>query len=249
MFTPNGVADPFQPLSVTSECHRILLEPLLWQLRDEKCAHLWQPLLAASPAADSYRVFLQALEEGRPSTVFTYYTSQDGREEAVGVGTVSARAARYLPEDGISVLGRTYVNPKYRRRSIYSQLLQHRLEQCANHLGERLLGVHIGTSSPRVESVFRSRFPGRVIRIGNENLGTAGVVRALLGITAQLDRQLALPVPKQLIESRRKLESFFSQGADAMSVREARRGLEALKDCQAAYRVLAQFLNSLTDLH
>lgn len=243
------VVDPKLSLQVTSECHRSLLEPLLWQLREERCAHLWQPILAASPAAESYNVFLRILAQGRPCTVFTYYISLHGREEAVAVGTASSRVARYLPEDGISVLGRTYVRPQYRRHSVYGLMLQHRLDQCANQLGQRLLGVHLGTSSQRVETVFRAHFPGRVIRIGDEDLGKSGVVAALLGLTARLDHQVTLPVPQCLDAEHQLLRAYLAHGVDAVPVAQARRALHALADCQDTYRILDQFFNALTDLH
>lgn len=242
-------ADPRLSLQVTSECRRSLLEPLLLQLREERCAHLWQPVLASVPPTQSYSAFQGALAEGRPCTVFTYYLSRNGREEAVAVGTASARVARYLPEDGISVLGRTYVRPQYRGHSVYAHLLRHRLNHCANDLGQRLLGVHLGTSSARVEAVFRSCFPGRVIRIGDEDLGESGVVSALLGLTAQLDRQVAQPVPAQLRAEHRLLCSYLAHGADAVPAGQARHALHALADCQDAYRILNQFFNAMTDLH
>lgn len=244
-----GVAvDPELSLQVTSECQRSLLEPLLWQLREERCAHLWQPMLAAAPAAESYQVFLRALAQGRPCTVFTYYLRQDGRDEAVAVGTISSRVARYLPEDGIAVLGRTYVRQEYRGRSVYAMTLQHRLDQCAQRWGRRLLGVHLGTSSRRVEAVFRDSFPGRVVRIGEEDLGEAGVVSALLGLSAQFDRQLASPVPPHLAAEHRALTAYLAHGEDALPLTQVRRALHALAGCQDAYRILGQFLGALTDL-
>jgi hypothetical protein len=243
------IVSPKLSLQVTSECHRALLEPLLWQLREERCAHLWQPVLAASPAAESYRVFLQMLTEGRPCTVFTYYLSRGGGEEAVAVGTISPRVVKYFPEDGIPVLGRAYVRQEYRRRSVYAMTLQHRLGQCVDQLGRRLLGVHIGTSSSRVENVFRTNFPGRVIRIGDEDLGESGVVAALLGLTAQFDRQIALPVPGHLMEEHRLLSEYLTHGVNALPLAQARQVLHALKDCQDAYRILDQFLDALQELH
>lgn len=210
---------------------------------------IWQPMLAAFPAADAYRVFLRALEEGRPSTVYTYYLEAEGRPEAVAVGTISPRVARYLPEDGIPVLGRSYVRQEYRGRGVYASMLQHRLQQCVNEFGRHLLGVHMGTSSRRVETVFRTIFPGRVIRIGNEDLGNAGVVAALLGMTVQSDLQVALPVPTHLRAEHRLLRAFLANGANAVSVAQAKQASRALADCHDVYRVLDQFLHALTDLH
>ncbi|MBA2672779.1 hypothetical protein [Ramlibacter sp.] len=235
-------------LRVTTEWHRPLLEPLLWRLREEKCAHLWQPALAAAPAAQAYQVFERMLTGGRPCTVFTYHLPNGGRDEAVAVGTMSPRVARDSPEDGIPVLGRTYVLPEYRGRSVYALVLRHRLGLCADRWGRRLLGVHMGTSSPRVESVFRASFPGRVVRIGDEDIGDAGVVAALLGLTAEFDRQAALPVPPHLAHARRLLGEYLAHGADAVPVAQALPALGTLAGCQDAYRILHQFLAALPDL-
>lgn len=240
---------PTLALQVTSECRRALLEPLLWQLREENCAHLWQPTLAAAPAAESYNIFQRLVAVGRPCMVLCYYVCHDGCDEAVAVGTISPRVARYLPEDGIPVLGRTYVHRRYRGRSVYAQILRHRLAQCVEELGHRMLGVHIGTSSRRVEAVFRDNFPGRVIRIGDEDLGEAGVVAALLGLTEEFDRQASLPVPSHLATQHRVLRAFAADGADAVTVTQAQEALRALADCQKAYRTLSQFLDAMTDLH
>ncbi len=236
-------------IHVTSECRRDLLEPLLWQLREERCAHLWQPSLAGAPSEDSYRIFQLLLSAGRPCRLFTYYVCRGGRDEALAVGTISPRLARYLPEDGILVLGRTYVRQEYRGRSVYAQVLRHRLAECVSAMGSRLLGVHIGTSSSRIETVFRSSFPGRVVHIGNEDLGEAGVVAALIGLTSEFDRQVGLPVPEHLLAQHQVLRAYLTDGTDGVTVVEARKALRSLSECQDAYRIFSHFLEAMTDLN
>jgi hypothetical protein len=235
-------------LRVTSEWRRLLLEPLLWQLREEKCAHMWQPALAAAPASKSFRVFERLVTNDRPSMVFTYYLSRDGRDEPVAVATVSPRVAKDSPEDGIPVLGRAYVRREYRGRSVYALMLCHRLDLCRRQWGRRLLGVHIGTSSPRVEAVFRASFPGRTIRLGDEDIGAAGVATALIGLTAEFDRQAALPVPARLAAEHRLLRDYLAHGADAVPVADALPALRVLAGYRDAYRLLSQFLEALPQL-
>jgi hypothetical protein len=248
MLTEPRVSSLAASLRVTSEWRRPLLEPLLWRLREEKCGHQWQPALAAAPASESFQVFEREVTGGRPSTVFTYYLSRDGRDEPVAFATMSPRVARDSPEDGIPVLGRAYVHPGYRGRSVYPLVLRHRLDLCWRRWGRRLLGVHIGTSSPRVETVFRASFPGRTIRLGDEDLGDAGVVAALVGLTAEFDRQAALPVPARLAGEHRLLCGYLAHGADAMPVAHALPALRALAGCRDAYRLLSQFLEALPKL-
>jgi GNAT superfamily N-acetyltransferase len=235
-------------LRVTNEWHRPLLEPLLWRLREEKCEHVWQPALASASASGSFDVFVQEVTGGRPSTVFTYYLSRDGRDEPVAVAMLSPRVSKDSPEDGIPVLGRAYVRPEYRRRSVYALMLCHRLDLCRRRWGRRLLGVHIGTSSARVETVFRANFPGRTIRLGEEDLGDAGVVTALIGLTAEFDRQTNLPVPARLADEHRLLSEYLTHGADAMPVTAALPALRALAGYRDAYRLLNQFLEALPHL-
>ncbi len=248
-----ALADPpLAPLAgslfVTSEWRRPLLEPLLWQLRERKCGHLWQPALAAAPTSESFRVFEQQVTDGRPTTVYTYYVSQDGHDVAVAVATISPRVASDSPEDGIPVLGRVYVRSEYRGQSVYQMVLRHRLDLCRKLWGERLLGVHIGTSSSKVETVFRTSFPGRTIRLGDEDLGDAGVVTALLGLTSEFDRQLALPVPERLAGEHRLLCEYLARGGGAIPAADVRPALRALAGCQDAYRLLSQFLEAMPNL-
>ncbi|MCW5230342.1 hypothetical protein D8B31_11895 [Verminephrobacter eiseniae] len=236
-------------LCVTPQWRRTLLEPVLWELRAEKCAHLWQPPLAAAPQAEAFEVFERMVRGGRPSTVFTYYLSQEGRDNPVAVAMMSPRVAADSPEDGIPVLGRTYdVHPALRGHSIYAQVLRHRLALCQQQWGQGLFGVHIGTSSPRVEQVFRASFPGRTIRLGDEDLGDAGVVAALMGLTREFDRQLAEPVPGPLATAHAVVRAYLAHGTDAMPVAQALPALRALSGCQSAYRLLDQFLQRMPNL-
>lgn len=235
-------------LRVTPQWRRSLLEPLLWELRAEKCAHLWQPPLAAAPQAEAFEVFERMVRGGRPSTVFTYYLSHEGRDNPVAMAVISPRVSVDSPEDGIPVLGRTYVHPALRGRSIYAQVLRHRLALCQQQWGLGLFGVHIGTSSPRVEQVFRASFPGRTIRLGDEDLGDAGVVVALMGLTREFDRQLAEPVPGPLVTAHSIARAYLAFGVDAMPVAQALPALRALSGCQSAYRLLDQFLQRMPNL-
>jgi hypothetical protein len=127
-------------------------------------------------------------------------------------------------------------------------VLRHRLDLCRRRWGRRLLGVHIGTASPRVRTVFRASFPGRTIRLGDEDLGDAGVVTALIGLTAEFDRQTALPVPETLASEHRLLCEYLAGGADDMPVADALPALRALAGYQDAYRLLSQFLEAMPHL-
>jgi len=236
------------PLHVTTDWHPPLLEPLLAELRCEPCAHLWQEQLAAAPSSESYRVFVRAVTEGRPSTVFTYYLLRDGGSEAAAIGAISPRVTADTPEDGFPVLGRTYVRPGYRRNSVYTHVLRHRLSLCMQQWGDRLMGVHMGTSSPRVEATFRANFQGRVIRLGEEDLGFAGTVVALLGLTEEFDRQVAEPTPAHLARQHRLIRTFLTEGAGTVRAADAIAALRQLASVQTAYRLLGQFLDGLPNL-
>ncbi len=235
-------------VQITSEQRRSLLEPLLLQLREENGGHLWQPPLAAVPAQDVYSVFLRMVREGRPSTIFTYYLSLPGVNIPVGVAAVSSRVAEDCPEDGIMVLGRAYVRPEFRRQSLYLYTLRHRLQLCQARFGRQLLGVHIGTSSTRVEAAFRDNFPGRTLFIGEEDLGRAGMVRALIGLTEEYDRQVAQAVPAALAEEHRTVLEFSARGAGAMSCSDVMPALGRLAEYQDAYRIFHQFLGAMPRL-
>ncbi|MDG4763210.1 hypothetical protein O7632_03665 [Solwaraspora sp. WMMD406] len=245
---PDAASSVAGGLRVTSQWRRPLLEPLLWQLREERCGHVWQPALAAAARSDSFRVFERQITQGRPTTVFTYYLSRDGRDEPVAVATLSPRVARDSPEDGIPVLGRAYVRPEFRGRSVYRLVLRHRLDLCRSTWGPRLLGVHLGTSSPRVAEVFRTTFPGRTVRLGEEDLGEAGTVTALLGLTTDTDRQLALPVPRRLAGAHQLVSDYLAGGSGAVRPAEVVPALRTLADQQDAYRLLGHLLAALPTL-
>lgn len=236
------------PLHATTELRKKLLDPLLHRLREEKCAHMWQPSLAAAPKSDAYSVVLRLIAEGRPSTVFTYFYKNNENDEAVAVAALSPRISNAASEDGIPVLGRTYVNPEFRGQSIYQLILQHRINICFEKWGGRLLGVHIGTSSSRVENVFRKIFSGRVIKIGVEDLGEAGEVSALLGITTECDRQIFEKIPSHLERSHQRVVEFLHHGDIRLTAREVLPDLQSLIQHQRAFRVLHQFLVELPNL-
>jgi len=205
-------------------------------------------MLAAVPPNRVYEAFERELDTGRPSTVYTYFLALPGADIPVAVAAVSPRVAASCSEDGIAVLGRAYVRPEFRGQSAYVYTLQHRFEVCRERFGRRLLGVHIGTCSPRVETSFRHGFEGRTLFIGNEDLGSAGVVRALLGVTDAFDRQLAQDVPPSLADAHRIVLEFAERGADAVSAPTLMPALRKLADVRAVYRTLHQFLAALPRL-
>ena len=181
-------------LDVTTDPTLQLIEPLLLELQEEKCAHTWQPALSAVSKESVMGTYGKILKSDRPGTVYLYYTVENGMQDSVAVAMLSPRISANSLEDGIPVLGRTFVRSKYRGQSIYSAVLIHRLDLCLELWKQRLYGVHIGTSSRRVEDVFRVSFPGQTIKLGMEDLGDAGWVIALLGITDLFKKEILQPL-------------------------------------------------------
>ena len=166
-------------MQVTEELRPELLGPLLCDLAREPCGHSWQPALVG--AADRFAAFRALLRAERPSRYFTVFDEEHG---AIAIGAVSDRVCPDVPCDGFPVIGRAFVRPAYRGRSVYSALLTHRVRFLQARFEDRLRGLHLGTASEAVEHCFRERFPDRVVHVGNEDLGPAGRVRALLALSS-----------------------------------------------------------------
>ncbi len=235
-------------LDVTTQPCDELITPLLLELRQEKCAHTWQPILCRRPIENVTDAYQEIISSDRPSTIYIYYTYTAGVKDAVAVANISPRVAKDSPEDGIPVLGRTFVRPKYRGQSVYGTVLNHRLYICNQLWKKQLYGVHIGTSSDRVEKVFRSSFPGRTINLGMEDIGDAGWVTALLGITDRFEAEIAAPICN-LSSEQKTVDDYIRFGIENVQIDDVRGALESLRNSNKAYRLFHQFMSEMPNLY
>jgi hypothetical protein len=243
-----GHAQQMGHVRATDELREDLLVPILRELREEPCAHSWQPLLAATPKSAIFDRFLHILESGRPARVFTYFASIAGRDEPLAIGVVSDRVSSAFPEDGLPVLGRAYVRPAYRGGAIYTTVLRHRLDYCVAKWDSRLMAIHLGSASPQVEHALRKYHKGRVVYLGDEDLGRLGSVRAFLALTERFEKQIQHP-PEGLQLEHAELLQFLAEGAGAIRPSDIMKPANALASHGDAFRLFQQFLCSLPTLH
>jgi len=239
-------------IEITDTLSRELLTPLLHELRAEPCAHSWQPKLAKVPSAAAFDRFMQLIGDEPPGRVFTYFRETPSGREALALGVVSDRISRGFPFEGLPVARRAFVHPAYRCHALYSMTLAHRLDYCRQHWGNHLWAVHLGTASPGIERVFRRLHKGRVLYLGKEDLGDAGQVRALLGVTDAFERGCQDEVLSDrdlgLYREAQGQVLGFLRGADTGGVRAIAGALERLAGSQTAFGVLHHFIGQLPGL-
>lgn len=236
-------------IQVTDRLSRELLTPLLGELREEFCAHSWQPVLAGAPAAAAFDTFERMIAADRPGRVFTYYRDTGRGPEALGVGVVSDGVAKGFPVEGLPVVGRAFVRPAHRRRALYPAFLRHRLDYCRSRWGDRLMAVHLGTASARVERSFRDLHAGRVVYLGDEDLGAAGPVRALLGLHPPFEAGLRQPMRAELRQDQVAVLAYLSEGAGDIRAAAVLPALDRLGRTHPGFDALGRFLRHLVTLH
>jgi hypothetical protein len=232
----------------TDRLHSALLMPLLVELREERCAHSWQPILAKQPPAAAFTTLERIVAGDRPGCTLTYYRDTPSGYETLAVGVVSDRIAITFPVDGLPVLGRAFVRPAHRRKSLYATILRHRFDYCLKRWGSGLMGIHLGTASAGVERVFCGVHTGRVVYLGDEDLGEAGVVRALLAIADTFDRELQESVPAILRHEHAHVMAFLRAGATTTRACAIAAPLRKLAECHAGFDRLHHFLSYLPTL-
>jgi hypothetical protein len=188
------------------------------------------------------------LAHGRPTRVFTYFRRDGAGAHAVAVATVSDRVTRDFPFDGMPVLARAYIRPADRKQGLYAVMLRHRLGYCAGRWGKSLRAIHLGTASPAIERSLRRSHDGLVAFLGNENLGEAGYVRALLALTESYLEQLSGRLPECLRGGQEVVLDFLRNGAGERRARDIAGALAALASNDPAIRMLERFLCSLPTL-
>jgi GNAT superfamily N-acetyltransferase len=242
------VCESLGRIEVTDTLSRELLTPLLLELREEPCPHSWQPVLAKLPPDDAFDAFERIVANGRPGRVFTYYRETEDGCEPLALGVVSDAVTKGFPFEGIPVVGRAFVRPAYRRQLLYPAILAHRLEYCRTRWTGGLLAIHLGTASASIERSFRRLHHGRVVCLGDEDLGEAGHVRALLGITSGLDRGLRRGVPDSLRDEQAAVMEFFHTGACWTRVADVAPALAALAEHHAGFFAIDCFRRALPAL-
>lgn len=235
-------------LHATVEIDKEILRPLLLELRDEKCAHTWQPLLKASNSSDIIDKYLEIVGNERSCQIFTYIRGSGLNREAVAIASLSPRISSDASLDGIAILGRTYVRKKYRGKSIYGAVLDHRLCLCSEIWGNDLYGVHLGTSSKRVEDVFRKSFKGSVIKLGIEDLGNAGLVGAFLGITKTFETDVTRPIHR-FSKEQRAVNTYLLHNREPSDLSRIKEYLDRLRNHSTAYLLSHELLKGMPSLN
>ncbi len=235
-------------IEITDTLCRDLLVPLLLELRDEPCGHSWQPLLAKAAPADCFAVFETIVAGGRPGRVFTYYRSTPAGRETLALGCVSDRVTKTFPFDGLPVVGRAFVRRAYRSNKLHPAILAHRLDYCRCRWGDELMAIHLGTAAPVVERSLRSLHAGRVVYLGDEDLGEAGSVRALLALVERFDTGLAHGVPLALRAEHAAVLAFLRDGAGTVRATALAAPLERLAEHHPGFHALHHFLRHLPAL-
>jgi GNAT superfamily N-acetyltransferase len=175
---------------------------ILTEMRDESCVHSWKAFAPRDPSAayDAVQPLVSWERALRPTTFFTYYgIRDDGSQEVIGVGTVSDRIHHGFAYEGFPVIARCYIRKPFRGRGLYYELLNHRTRYCAEHWGDRLCAIHLGSAS---KEVWKSVTQGAVVEppfrhVANERLDVGGSffeIRDFLSFHGSYARALCAPL-------------------------------------------------------
>ena len=218
-------------LWVTSGDVGARLQPLLEELRTQRCVHSWRHHLPADEVVDQSVVnsVLNAQHEHRPTTTFVYWgEGLLGQTVSVAVATVSDAVTADFPFPGYPVLARCYIAESFRGRGLYRPILQHRYEYCWRTWGSKLNAIHLGSTEPAVRRVamLSPEFDPGFKHIGDEELLVAGERYQVADLAAftpnwtnQALRELrGLGDASEVLALRQALTDLIMDGLPAMGV-------------------------------
>jgi hypothetical protein len=173
------------------------IHALIAQLHETHSEHTWRSF---SPH-DTGRIAeeLLAFENHRRATrVFFYHgLTHAGGRMLLGTGAVSPELRKTDAPPGFAVVSRCYILQRFRNERLYAPFLRHRVEQARALLGDRLHGIHFGSSNPRVFYTIRNNvFPVRFLYLGRECVGCCAdsfLVHDFLGLSERFRNDLLLP--------------------------------------------------------
>jgi hypothetical protein len=150
------------------------LHGLIAQLQRARSDHTWRGF---SPR-DVERIAeeLLAFENARRATRVFYYHGivPGGGRALIGTGAVSPELRRGAPP-GFAVVSRCYILERFRCARLYAPLLRHRVAQAELELGDRLRGIHFGSSNPRVlRAIQTSALALQFLYVGRERVVCCG---------------------------------------------------------------------------
>ncbi|MEE2750102.1 MAG: hypothetical protein VX519_01625 [Myxococcota bacterium] len=200
---------------------------ILQDLRGEDCGHSWRNLLLEiQPTSneDLAQALLVQVEQGRPTTLFTYaLRDSEGEVVPVAVATISDSVARGFPHEGFPVLARCFIRKPFRGMGLYPLLVQHRMERCGTTYGDALRAVHIGAAREPVLSTLERGvgLEPRFLYVGDELLSVTGEEYRVRDFVAPLPgfRAALLECEEPL---RSLIDRFLQEGAEAVSVSRIR---------------------------
>jgi len=236
-------------LEVSSPGNLEQLGLILGELRVEDCGHSWRKLLLEAQPTENEslaRALLVQVEQGRPTTLFTYaLRNPEGEVVPVAVATISEAVERGFPHVGFPVLARCFVRQAFRGMGLYPLLVQHRMECCAATYGDALQALHIGAAREPVLSTLERGvgLEPEFIYVGDELLTVAGEEYRV--------RDFVAPMPAfraALLECEEPLRSllsrFLQEGAGSVSVSNIR---EQVLRCNQPVPVSVRQLLALLD--
>jgi hypothetical protein len=174
------------------------LHALIAQLQRARSDHTWRGF---SPR-DVERIAdeLLAFENSRRTTRVFYYhgIAAGGARELLGTGAVSPELRRDAPP-GFAVVSRCYILERFRSARLYEPLLKHRVAQAELELGDRLRGIHFGSSNPRVlRAIQTTALAMRFLYVGREHVVCCGerfTVHDFLALSERFRSELLRPQP------------------------------------------------------
>src|SRR4051812_941061 len=150
------------------------LHALIVQLQRARSDHTWRGFSPRDVEAIGDE--LLAFENARRATRVFYYhgIAPGGARQLLATGAVSPELRRHGPP-GFAVVSRCYVLERFRGARLYAPLLRHRIEQAELELGDRLRGIHFGSSSSRVlRAIQTTALAVRFLYVGREHVVCCG---------------------------------------------------------------------------
>lgn len=207
------------------------IQPLLTELRTQRCVHSWRQNLPSEGIVDQavVRRVLDAQQQHRPTTTFVYWgEGMLGQEVSVAVATVSDAVTADFRFKGYPVLARCYIAEAFRGKGLYRPILRHRYEYCWQTWGDALNAIHLGSTEPAVWRVamMSPDFDPGFRHIGGEDLKVAGdrfQVADLAAFTPNwtaraLSELKALGDASEILALRQALSDLVTDGLPAMGV-------------------------------
>lgn len=150
-----------------NELHAMILE-----LQSDDAAHTWRWLSAEGSGNLSKR--LLEFENERRESIILYYYGEDllGQRHLFGAVALAERVSKDFPYTGFPVIGRMYIRNQYRENKLGSYLSVYQILFCFRIFEEKLMGIHLGTSSPQIFTLLqRVETYGEKFRyVGNKKL-------------------------------------------------------------------------------